>query len=428
MEISRFAPVAAFLILGALSACASDRILDSRPSQITIVSGDKQEGVGGAPLSTPLTVAVTTSSGVGVPEVWVAWTTTGGGTLSARSGKTDDQGMASVNWILGTSLGEQSVTATINGTEGSSAVFKANAVGPPIVLHYDGATWSTSLRDNHGAHISLQAVWGASGSDVFVGGGTCSGPSSSGPLIMRYDGTSWVDTRACPGPSLSQVTSIGGNSGTDVFAVERHPLPPSFSSSIVHYNGQSWNEVYRRGCSFCGGLRAVWSSGPTSAIAVGDSGSVLHYDGANWNAKATGATQHLRAVWGASGSGVFAVGDGGTILYYDGNIWRAQTSGTTQPLFAVWGTSSTDVFAVGGAGTILHYDGAAWTAQSSGATQALHGVWGNSASSVFAVGDANTILHYDGTNWTAQAVSPSMNFSGVWGTSATNVFAVGAPK
>jgi hypothetical protein len=253
---------------------------------------------------------------------------------------------------------------------------------------------------------------------------------------MRYDGSGWTVPPAwcASGGTLATFTSVWGNSASDVFAVRTSALPPSVSSVIDHYDGQSWTQTYVRNCSFCGfGARAVWTGAAGSAIAVGDSGTILRYNGASWNPEASGTTAHLRAVWGAGSSGpVFAVGDGGTIVINNGSSWSAQTSGTTQPLYAVWGASASDVFAIGGNGTIIHYNGTAWSAQTSGSTQSLRGLWGSSGSSVFAVGDATTILRYDGSSWTPQSVNaftnPSMNLTGVWGSSPTNVIAVGAPR
>jgi hypothetical protein len=224
---------------------------------------------------------------------------------------------------------------------------------------------------------------------------------------------------------------VWGNTATDAFAVRRDPLPPSLSSTVLHYNGQTWASSLFRGCSFCGGYNAVTTSATNSAIVVGDSGLVARYDGSQWTPESSGTTSNLNAVWSAGpGNPVFAVGDGGTIVAYAGAStgWQPQTSGTTNALKAVWGTSSSDVFAVGAGGIVLHFNGTSWSAQPSGTTQDLHGVWGASSSSVFAVGSGNTILHYDGASWTAQPANAAIDLSGVWGSSGSDVFAVGTAR
>ena len=434
MNISRF--VSATLLLAVLSGCSgSDRIVvpPDKPV-VTIAGGDNQSAMLYNSLDVPLTVAVTSADGQPMPNVKVDWAVSAdGGALSTdingvselaptASVRTDAQGHASVYWILGATPGTHSVSARAGDI--SQVTLSAIAIAPPLVIRYDGSTWMTSLRDNHGARAQLQAVWGSSASDVFVGGGGC-----DGPFTDHFNGSAWGDTPGCSGGSLSAFTSVWGTSAADVFALKRNSLPPSLSTDVVHYDGQTWKIVYTYRPGTFAGLNAVWNRSPSDVLAVGDNGVILHFDGTRWITESSGTTQNLRAVWGLAGTGpAFAVGDGGTILRNDGNGWTAQTSGTTQLLTAICGASATDVFAVGGGGTILHYNGTTWMPQTSGTTQALRGVWESPDGSAFAVGDGSTILCYDGTSWTPQTTDVSMNFRGVWGSSPTNVFVVGAPR
>ena len=430
--MSRLAVLGVFLVVGAVGACGGDVqriVLLPPPVTLSIVAGNGQSANVRHLLSNPLTIVANTPDGGVVPGVTVDWTvTSGGGTLSESSVITDAQGRASVVWTLGSPVGDQSVAASGSTIVGSPTNFSATAAAP-IVLHYDGTSWSTALEDVNGALISFTSIWGATGSAVFAIGKSC-----AGPLALQYDGNHWGQLPAsCPGNDPNQLTSVWGSSPVDLFATHRIGIPPHLGGSVEHYDGQSWNSVYSPPCGgtgiLCPSPQAVWSSSPTDVLAVGDAGMIVHYDGTSWTPLQSGTTQPLAGIWGAgAGSAVFAVGAGGTILSYDGTTWRAQTSGTTQSLRGVWGTSANDVFAVGSGGTILHYDGTGWTAQVSGSTQALYSVWGNSGNSVFAVGDASTILHYDGTGWTAQTTAADMNLRGVWGSSTTSVFAVGVPR
>jgi hypothetical protein len=434
--MSRLVALAVMLGTAALGACGGgDTIVSSPPpplpvpNTLAVVAGDSQSTNVGRYLAQPLVVSVATRSGIGLPGVAVRWAvTTGGGKVSASSVLTDAQGLASVYWTLGPVLGAQSVGAAVTGLTGSPANFSAMATHAPIVLHYDGTGWNTSLEDVNGASVSLASVWGATASFVLAVGSSC-----GNPLTLRFDGTGWgAPPPSCSGDFFGGFTSVWGSSASDAFASERNGIPPKLGGSILHFDGQTWTWGYFAPCPngiLCPGFQAVWSSSPTDAFAVGDGGLIAHYDGTGWNPQASGTTNALRAVWGVGPAGaVFAVGTAGTILYYDRSTWRAQTSGTTQQLNAVWGTSANDVFAVGAGGTVLHYDGTAWTAQSSGSTASLYGVWGTSGNAVFAVGDASTILHYDGTKWSAQATTASMNLRGIWGSSPANVFAVGSPR
>ena len=430
--MSRLAVLGVILGVGAAGACGGDVqkiVLLPPPVTLSIVAGDGQSANVRHSLSNPLTIVASTPDGAVVPGVSVDWTvTSGGGTLSASSVTTDAQGRASVVWTLGGVAGDQSVTASGPTIVGSPTKFSATA-GAPIVLHYDGTSWSTALEDLNGALISFASIWGTSGSAVFAAGKSC-----AGPLALQYDGSHWGQLPAsCPGNDPNQLTSVWGSSPVDLFATHRIGIPPHLGGSVDHYDGQNWSTSYSPPCGgtgiLCPSPQAIWSSSPTDVLAVGDGGMIVHYDGTSWTPLQSGTTQPLAGVWGAgAGSAVFAVGAGGTILNYDGTTWRAQASGTTQSLNAVWGTSVNDVFAVGSSGTILHYDGTSWTAQVSGSTQVLNGVWGSSGASVFAVGNASTILHFDGTTWTAQTTAADMNLRGVWGNSTTSVFAVGVPR
>jgi hypothetical protein len=429
--MSRLAVLGVILGVGAVGACGGDVeriVVLPPPVTLSIVAGNGQSANVRHLLSNPLTIVANTPDGGVVPGVSVDWTvTSGGGTVSASSVITDAQGRASVVWTLGGVAGDQIVTATGPAIVGSPTKFSATA-GAPIVLHYDGTSWTTALVDVNGALISFTSIWGATGSAVFAAGMSC-----AGPFPMKSEGSQWAQLPAsCPGNDPNQLTSVWGSSPVDLFATQRIGLRPHEGGAVVHYDGQNWSNVYTPPSSagiLCPSPQAVWSSSSTDVFAVGDGGMIVHYDGTGWTPLQSGTTQPLAGVWGAgAGSAVFAVGAGGTILNYDGTTWRAQASGTTQSLNAVWGTSANDVFAVGSSGTILHYDGTSWTPQVSGSTQALNGVWGSSGTSVFAVGNASTILHFDGTTWTAQTTAADMNLRGVWGSSTTGVFAVGVPR
>jgi Macroglobulin domain MG4 len=424
--------------LAALSACAGsgDAVVGPSPSEMVRVGGDNQAALIGHDLPLPLAVIVKNSDGSPAFKVNVVWSVaTGGGTISETATPTDAQGVASVTWTLGNTLGAQSVTAQAEGLTSSPVTFTATARPLPMALQRSASgEWDMTLLDTTNVGAVLTSVWGVGASNV-VAVGKC----RNMPITMRYT-SAWTAppagcTSALPGDNfVERYTSVWGSSPTDVFAVRQKSVAMFASVAIDHYDGQSWTQTYARQCSPCGLIaRAVWTGAAGSAIAVGDSGTVLRYNGSSWTPEASGTSAHLMAIWGTGANGtVFAVGDGGTIIVNHGTGWTAQSSGTTQPLYAVWGASASDVFAAGAGGIILHYNGTAWSTQTSGTTRTLRALWGTSGSSVIVVGDGTTILGYDGSAWTPQRINtvtnPSMDLSGVWGSSPTNVIAVGAPK
>lgn len=439
MKPARFATSNSIVGLALLCACGgSDRSVAPPPppvpNSVAVTSGNNQSATINHLLPQPLVVTVTTSTGVPIPGATVDWVIPSGyGIFSPPGGSqnggstttivTDANGQASVSLNVGASPGSHAVMATVRGTT-LEARFDELA-SAPIILHYDGASWSVALEDTFGGVVVVTSVSGIAPAKAFAGGFGCSEAQ-----LLSYNGTAWAGgCRSSGGPV---VRSIGANAPNDVFAVETLGRPLGYPSYISHFDGQVWSVVYnhKTAATRLPDLHAIGTRGGDDVIAVGDSGTMVHFSGGeSWTLQQSGTTRNLEGVWlDKASSASFVVGDGGTILYSDGGGWGLQSSGTTQTLYAVWGTSASNVFAVGDAGTILHYDGATWTAQSSGTTQSLRGVWGDGTGSVFAVGVASTILRYDGTSWAAQPVAASMDIFGVWGTSGTNVFAVGGPR
>ncbi|HEU4994614.1 MAG TPA: hypothetical protein VFT29_07325 [Gemmatimonadaceae bacterium] len=417
---------AGFMALGAALwalclACESTRVPDAdTTTTLVAASGNNQAGMSGRPLGASLIVEARDGRGLLKPNVHVDWSVpAGNGTVNSQV-VTDSTGRVSATWILGTSAGTQSVTATAKDSK-ASAQFDATVTIPPaVVLHYDGARWTTQLADTNG-RMRLVSVWGVSASSVFAAG-YCTGATA-----LSFDGLVWSPLPTVPCASLADVQSVSGRSATDVFAVRRSNMPNSFPSDVRHFNGQSWSTSFQApNVGPFGQLTAVWAAPGTDAWAVGDNGLIRHFDGSQWTTQGSTNTHALTAIWGSSASNVFAVGSSGTILQYESGAWSAKTSGSSANLNAVQGSSSSDVFAVGSSGTILHFDGAGWSTQTSGTSQDLYGLWVRTSSDVYAVGDAGTVLHYGGAQWTAVNVGVAMNVRGIWGSSPTDIFIVGS--
>lgn len=386
---------------------------------VTIVSGDAQKGPFSIALPAPLVVLVTTAGGAPIPNAKVNWgVSAGGGSLSATSSTTDENGKASVTWTLGGGYLNQTAKAWTDAPGSQSVEFSATGQRT-IVVHYDGTAWTRSLNtENLG--IALATGWSASPSVGFAAGSGCHDPPA-----VTYNSGVWSGMNACQQSSLT-VSSIWGTAGNDVWAVAsggQIRISDSHLVWVYHFDGSAWTVSYTDNQS---DLVAVGTRSTDDVIAVGRHGRIVRHAGSQWNEQTSGTTNDLFAVWGDPNStSVFAVGAAGTILRYDGSAWQTQASGTTTTLRGVWGSSATDVFAIGDNGTILHFDGVSWTPQTSGTTQILRSVWGSSSNSVFAVGAAGTVLRYDGTGWSAQATGFNMDFTDVWGSSGADVFVSG---
>ena len=88
---------------------------DPEPDELEIVSGNDQTGSPGSTLSDPFVVRVIDDAGDPVENVRVYFDIdAGGGSVSRRSQRTDDDGEAETTLTLGSSPGENTVTATLD--------------------------------------------------------------------------------------------------------------------------------------------------------------------------------------------------------------------------------------------------------------------------------------------------------------------------
>lgn len=99
-----------------LAACSGDSTGSSAPAAVAAVSGSGQAATVGLLATNPLVVRVTNAGGKGVQGVTVSWAvTSGGGSLTAASTVTGADGLAQVQWTLGTRAEAQTVSATVQG-------------------------------------------------------------------------------------------------------------------------------------------------------------------------------------------------------------------------------------------------------------------------------------------------------------------------
>ena len=97
-------------------------------ASIAINSGNNQTARVNTALPTPLSVIVRDANGNAVAGVTVQFAVvTGHGGVSAASAVSDANGVASTNWTLGSSVGTQTVSASVTGLTGSPLTFSATA-------------------------------------------------------------------------------------------------------------------------------------------------------------------------------------------------------------------------------------------------------------------------------------------------------------
>lgn len=258
-----------------------------------------------------------------------------------------------------------------------------------------------------------------------------------------------------PLPAGFSGRDIWGTSATDLFVTGSNAGVPS----ILHYDGRSWSEQFRR---TDGGLEGLWGSSATDIFAAVYTPSglapILHYDGARWSETAgplQSGDARTSTVWGTSSRDVFAGGSQslpGTyrvlLAHYDGAGWSEmpapEVGGDYAAIHGISGSSSTDVYAIGAnqicdgcnhaRNFVAHYDGTGWTESFETIDNDLTGIWVGASNDVWVVGEGfdheGYILHFDGSRWTGTLrrtpegnVEPPL--SDVWGRSGSDIYAVG---
>ncbi len=171
-------------------------------------------------------------------------------------------------------------TAYLNGVWGSSAsnVFAVGVMNTSsltaVILHYDGSSWSAMPNGSPG-YAELRGVWGISPTDVFaVGSGYEASGSSyipTGNVILHYDGASWS---TLANGSTTALYGVWGSSATNVLAAGF--LMANGAPAILSYDGSSWPAMAITPVA-PGILYGIWGSSSADVFAVGAYGAILHY-------------------------------------------------------------------------------------------------------------------------------------------------------
>ena len=196
------------------------------PAQVTVVAGGGQNAQVGSAVASAPAVLVSDAVGNPVPGVAVNFSASGGGSVAGASPVTGATGVATVgSWTLGTTAGQQALTASVAGL--SPIVIQATAEpGPPNTVQVVGGSGQSALvgspvatppsvdvRDGYG-----NPVRGVTVDFTVTGGG---GSVSGSPAITNASGRA----------GLSSWT-LGASTGANTVSAAVTGLPPvSFSAT-----------------------------------------------------------------------------------------------------------------------------------------------------------------------------------------------------
>jgi len=182
-------------------------------------------------------------------------------TLALYRQGTGDDWSPEVTPSPGDSAALNSVSAGIGGAAWAvgnyctSACGSASAVDNPLIVHWDGTSWSVAASPGHLVNAVLSGVSSGSDGSAWAVGWTCkprctATAQDDRTLILSWTGTTWVQVAS---PTPAAVTSLRGVSldpadpGSDAWAVGSYCATNCGTASaeavrpvILHWTGTAW--------------------------------------------------------------------------------------------------------------------------------------------------------------------------------------------
>jgi hypothetical protein len=206
--------LAGLALIGA-SACSDNNNTTTALTATTIQASSAtngQTGVVGTALAQPVAVVVADQNGAPLANATVNWAVTaGGGSVASATSVTDANGNATVVWTLGTTVGTDSLMASIAG--GADAIITATAkAAAASAVHVTSADTLTVTAGTTTAPLVVKVVdqfgnpiSGATVTWAVTGGGTLSVTTSTTDATGSTQVT--LTTAAAPGGYTVTATS-----------------------------------------------------------------------------------------------------------------------------------------------------------------------------------------------------------------------------
>lgn len=220
-------------------------------------------------------------------DAWAVGNTQLGKTLVLHwNGSTWSQvpspGPGAANDLTGISA-DSATDAWAVGTYCSSAC-TGNGVYPPLILHWNGATWSQTAAPSQATYNILQSVSTVSPGNAWAAG--YSGTNSDS-LSLHWNGSTWSVVKT---PDIYNLWGVSASSAADAWAIGDFPI-------FLHWSAPSdkWTEVTVPNLGPYSGFSGVSAHSASNAWAVGNycvsgcSGNspvldnlILHWNGKSW--------------------------------------------------------------------------------------------------------------------------------------------------
>ena len=298
-----------------------------------------------------------------------------------------------------------------------------------LVACQEPRTWQVVAS---GLDETLTSVAGSSPSDVWAVGADVG--AGAGPLVLHFDGTTW--SRSDPGTRGNLWWAHAFSGGTALFGGSR--------GTIVEWTGSTFRRHVTPGLARQT-VFGVWGATPDNVWAVGSGtsgrrGFLWHYDGASWSdvplppdvPVTEGETPGLFKVWGASADDVWAVGGEGLVLHKGPAGWERRDVGRTDTFFTVHGQGRRVFISGGGrSAALLEYDGSTWHDVSPASVGLVQGVSADLArgpEAAFASGENGALFQRSLAGWERVETGVSLELESlhaVWVDASGGVWAAG---
>ncbi len=205
------------------SACDNDVTTPTFGLSLSVVSGDGQSGIVGQALASPVVIRATDAKGHPQKNLQVSFVvTSGGGSASPASARTDQNGLAKTSWTLGTSVAQAQGLEARAGSALLGTFTATPLAGPPAQLAVQAGDGQSAVHDTPVSVAPTVAVRDQYGNvvpgasvtfTVTAGGGSVTGsPATSGADGLATLG-SW--TLGSPvGTNTLQASIAGASAAT----------------------------------------------------------------------------------------------------------------------------------------------------------------------------------------------------------------------
>lgn len=293
------------------------------------------------------------------------------------------------NWLLQTQIaGIYEFTHVYANSDNDAFVFGQKASSRGVILHWNGATWTSTEFSNI---YSFSGVHFLSASEGYAIGRSYANDS---PIILKYDGIQWNVLTI-----ISNIYYFSGSSNDMIYAFASNDIyfVDGSSSKIYHYNGSTVTSVNVGSSSFIG----IFAFSTNDIWVYNTAEQFYRWNGIGWGldskASALGTkTGEIDKIYALNENFICASGVG--FWVFDGLSWSEKKSdqGTSFSNYdyTIFMLNTNLGWIANYMGSIFKYDGTKFTNVPSPTTKGINDIFMLNATSGWAVGNDGIILRY----------------------------------